>query len=67
MIMQIGTFPGKVMDIPIDPKTLGILVVLLPLISFHQLLQRRRSEPALIVTGDKSVINFLIIDEYLGN
>ena len=62
---------AKVMDIPIDPKTLGILVVLLfLLISFLiNLLQRRRSRTRFnrLLENDKSVINFLgVIDEYLG-
>jgi len=62
---------ATVMDIPIDPKTLGILVVLLfLLISFLiNLLQRRRSRTRFnrLLENDKSVINFLgVIDEYLG-
>ncbi len=62
---------SKVMDIPIDPKTLGILIALLfLLISFLiNLLQRRHSRTRLdrLLENDKSVINFLgVIDEYLG-
>ncbi len=63
---------AKVFDvIPIDPRTLGILVaVLFFLISFLvNLLQRRRSKTRLhrLLENDRSVVNFLgVIDEYLG-
>ncbi len=57
--------------IPIDPKTLGILVAVLFLLSsfLFNLLQRRRSKTRLdrLLENDKSVVNFLgVIDEYLG-
>lgn len=56
---------------PADPKTLGIMVVILfLLISFlFNLLQRRRSRTRLdrLLENEKSVLNFLgTIDEYLG-
>ena len=62
---------AKLTDIPIDPKTLGILVALLfLLISFLiNLLQRRHSRTRLdrLLENDKSIRNFLgVIDEYLG-
>jgi hypothetical protein len=62
---------AKVIDIPIDLKTLGILVaILFLLISFLiNLLQRRHSRARLdrLLENDKSVVNSLgVIDEYLG-
>jgi len=59
------------MDIPMEPKTLGLLVaILFFLISFLvNLLQRRYSRTRLhrMLEKDVSVVNFLgVIDEYLG-
>jgi hypothetical protein len=61
----------EAMDIPMEPKTLGLLVVILFfLISFLvNLLQRRYSRTRLhrMLEKDVSVVNFLgVIDEYLG-
>ena len=60
------------MDIPMEPKTLGLLVaILFFLISFLvNLLQRRYSRTRLhrMLEKDESVINLLgAIDEYLSN
>ena len=62
---------AKVMDIPRDPKTLGILVaILFFLVSFLiNLLQRRYSRTRLdrLLEKDESILNFLgVIDGYLG-
>jgi hypothetical protein len=59
------------MDIPIEPKTLGLLVaILFFLISFLiNLLQRRYSKTSLdrMLTKEESVVNFLVgIHKYLG-
>ncbi len=72
-MQDLGQFlSAQIFDvIPIDQKTLGILIaVLFLLISFlFNLLQRRRSKTRLdrLLEYDKSVVNFLnVIDEYLG-
>jgi hypothetical protein len=62
----------EAIDLPMEPKTLGLLVaILLFLISFLvNLLQRRYSRIRLhrLLEKDKAVLNLLgLIDEYLGN
>ncbi|MGZ3523639.1 MAG: hypothetical protein ACXU9L_02475 [Thermodesulfobacteriota bacterium] len=63
---------AKITDIlPVDPKTFGVLVAILFLLTsfLFNLLQRRRSRTRLdrLLENDKSVVNLLgVIDEYLG-